>query len=193
MSNVLHMDIICVTGVPNSQIISPLFALRPPVFELHAILRQVQQMLQITLNTNVYPICITSMPQSNCLAPRPCRVRDARLLKIANKHLTWTLNCQKYHIYEYRSVYNQSFSRSCIFYTSPNHRHVKKLQIEERLPKIHNLKSHNSFNNFGRDPPYEYTWCLESGSRVYFQGKCCLKVYFNMVPCQRKRIKKGKM
>ena len=39
----VKLPYICVTGIPNSQI-SPRFALRPVVFELHTILRQVHWM-----------------------------------------------------------------------------------------------------------------------------------------------------
>ncbi len=44
------------------------------------------------------------------------------------------------------------------------------------MPKIQTLKFHNYFKNFGRDPPHECKWILGSGSDVYFQRKCRLKL-----------------
>ncbi len=31
---------------------------------------------------------------------------------------------------------------------------------KKKMPKIQNFKLHSSFNNFGIDPPREYTWIL---------------------------------
>ncbi len=46
---------------------------------------------------------------------------------------------------------------------------------EKKMAKVQNLNFHNSQNNFGRDPLYEYIWFLGTKSDGFFQRTCRLK------------------
>ncbi len=45
---------------------------------------------------------------------------------------------------------------------------VISLMKTKKIAKIQNLKFHNSSNNFGRYPPWEYAWLFGSEFDVYF-------------------------
>ncbi len=58
----------------------------------------------------------------------------------------------------------------------PNDYNVKHFEKRtKKFQRIQNVKFQNSLNNFGRDPPQEYTWDLGSTPGVYFQGRYRLK------------------
>ncbi len=50
------------------------------------------------------------------------------------------------------------------------------------MSKSQNIKIHNSFNKFGRDPSWEYTWIWgsKSGVTVYFRRRCPLRLFISI-------------
>ncbi len=59
------------------------------------------------------------------------------------------------------------------------------------MPKIQYFKFYYYFNNFGRDPPQEYTWILGSKSGAYFQRRWRLKLLLQYGPtCMLAQTKK---
>ncbi len=110
----------------------------------------------------------------------------------------WTLNGKKYLVYSKYFLPAQilvsfalqpaAFKMSYIsqfphWLHWPPFQQSKKEQ--KKIAKIQNLKFHNSFNNFGRDPPQEYTCILESKSGVFFQRRCALKLLLSYVNSPR--------
>ncbi len=73
--------------------------------------------------------------------------------------------------------------------------HVKRPQKNKNnLPKIQNLKFHNSLSNFGRDPPQEHAF-FGNESGAYFQRRCLLKyllpcIWSYMLTKTKKKLKK---
>ncbi len=85
-------------------------------------------------------------------------------------------------------LYDQQFPRYHPFYNSPltNMLNIKK----KRTNKIaKNSKFHYSFNNFGNDPPQEYTWILGTKSGALFQRICHLKLFppYGLMLTKRKK------
>ncbi len=117
---------------------------------------------------------------------------------------TWTLNSQKYPIHpKYSplgskfwsvSLYGQQFPRYGTFYHFPLTTMLNAPKRTKKLPKIQNLKFHNSLSNFGRDPRQEYAWFLGSEFDAYFQRRCRLKFlppYGPMLTKTKKKIVKN--
>ncbi len=67
------------------------------------------------------------------------------------------------------------------------------LNGQKRTKNIQNFKFHYSFNDFGGDPPQEYTWILGSKSGVFFKRRCGLKLlplYCHMLTKMKKKMAK---
>ena len=113
---------------------------------------------------------------------------------------TWTLNSQKYPIYtKYLTLRSKFWSGSLYDQRLPRYHfpsttmlNGQKKKRTKKMPKIQNFKLHYSFNTFGRHPPQEYPWILESKSDVFFQRRYRLHILLPYGPMLAKTKKNGK-
>ncbi len=186
-----------VTSIHESQI-SLNFALRRSIFEIMAILRQVHRMTsnwpwtpqgQITLYVyNNCPCVSDFIPFRSTANLFELQVILRQVHRITPKW-HWTLQGQRYTTYmllmslspkcHFVLPYDQPFSWYRTFYNSKlttmfNVQNKNK----KKLPKIQNMKFHNSWYNFGRDMNCWEQICCALSEEMSFE------VFFShMVPC----------
>ncbi len=151
-----------------------------------------QKWPEMTLNTTksyVPHIYVTSIHKSRI--SRRFALRWLKYRSFGDKCTEWP-QIEPYNVkspYKYITTVPESqISRRCAL--RPAIFELRAILRQTNLPKIQNLKFHNSSYNFGGDPSYENAWLLGSMSVAYFQTRCRLKLFLPYGPMLRKTKKK---
>ncbi len=204
-TRVIWTPYICVTSIHKSHI-TLRFTLRPIIFKIQAILRQMHQMTPNWLwpiQVKWSYICTKTVPESQISLSFTLRPSVFKLHTIFRQVHQMT---PKWHICV-KDVPESQISLFCSMtsrfqvdiahFIIPIDYHVNappNKKDKNKFPKIQNLKFHNSLNNFGRDPPYKYAWFCNWGneSDVYFQRRCRLNFFLPYGPIFMKTKKDRK-
>ncbi len=170
----------CINNIPESQI-SIRFALLPAFFEIQAILRQTTPKWPWTLQDqrcSMYELAVSLSPKFHSVLlydqpfsryhkfyispidyhvkqPKKNKNKTAKKVKISNFAILLKplVEFLPRGIHEFGRKNQVHTSEKMFFetFTPIWWSHVN--ENEQNLAKLQNLKIHNSFNNFGRDPP----------------------------------------